>query len=168
MLFIMRGTSCSGKDRFIDQNFPNRNHVLSSDNFREMLLGDISSQQHNKRVFEMIHEIMECRFLNRVNWTVLNATNLRIRDVGIPIELCKKYHVPFTFVSIVPPTLEVLKERNQYRSMTSSLLIPDTVLEKHLNRYEASKEPFLKEATYNTLCTFIEINQAWEVVHHVQ
>ncbi len=168
MLFIMRGASCSGKDTFITKNFPNRNHVLSSDNFREMMLGDITSQQHNKRVFDMIHEILECRFLNRVNWTVLNATHLRIRDVSAPIDLCKKYQVPFTFISLVPPSLQELKERNKIRAMSTPMNVPDGVLEKHLNRYEASKDPFIQEASYNPLCTFIEIGQDWEVVNHVQ
>lgn len=168
MLFIMRGASCSGKDRFIDNHFPNKNHVLSSDNFREMLLGDITSQQHNHRVFEMIHEILECRLLNRVNWTVLNATHLRIKDVSIPIDLCKKYHVPFTFISLVPPSLEELKLRNKRRSMVGPMLIPDIVLERHHHRYEASKAPFIQEASYNSLCTFIEISQSWEVVNNVQ
>lgn len=168
MLFIMRGTTLSGKDTFIKSSFPNPNHVLSSDNFREMMLGDITSQQHNKKVFDMIHEILECRFLNRVEWTVLNATHLRIKDCSVPIELCKKYRVPFTFISIVPPSIEELKERNEKRSQVSPLRIPESVIEKHHNRYEASKEPFLKEAQYSPLCTWIEIDQDWQVVHHDQ
>jgi len=167
MLFIMRGTSCSGKDKFIEENFPNKNHVLSSDNFRELMLGDITSQHHNKRIFETMYEILECRFLNRVNWTVLNATNLRYRDVSTPIELCKKYQVPFTFISIMPPDLDELKRRNELRALSSPLRIPESVLEKHLNRYEASKEPFIKEAMYDPLCTWIELYQNWEVVEHV-
>lgn len=168
MLFIMRGTTLSGKDTFIKSSFPNPNHVLSSDNFREMMLGDITSQQHNKKVFDMIHEILECRFLNRVEWTVLNSTHLRIKDCSAPIELCKKYRVPFTFISIVPPSIEELKRRNEERSLVSPLRIPESVIEKHYNRYEASKEPFLKEAQYSPLCTWIEIDQDWQVVHHVQ
>lgn len=167
MLFIMRGTSCSGKDRFIDKNFPNKNHVLSSDNFREMMLGDITSQQHNKRIFETMYEILECRFLNRVNWTVLNSTNLRFKDCSTAIELCKKYMVPFTFISIEPPSLEELQSRNELRALSSPLLIPDHVLEKHHNRYWASMDPFLQEAQYNPLCTWIEIDQEWEVLNHV-
>jgi len=163
----MRGTTCSGKDTFIKKYFPNQNHVLSSDTFRKILLGDITSQQHNKRVFDMIHEILECRFLNRVNWTVLNATHLRMRDCTAPIELCKKYRVPYTFISITPPDIEELQKRNQLRSLSSPLLIPDSVIEKHYNRYEASKEPFLKEAQYSPLCTWIEIDQDWQVVDHV-
>lgn len=168
MLFIMRGTTCSGKDTFIDNTFINRSHVLSSDVFREMILGDITSQQQNGLVFDTLFKIMEYRFLNRVNWTVFNATNLRMKDVARAIDLCKRYHVPFTFISIIPPSIEELESRNIQRSQDSPILIPSKVIAKHHNRYEASKEPFIKEATYNDLCTWIEIDQDYEVITHVR
>lgn len=168
MLIIMRGTTCSGKDRFIKQHFQNTNHVLSRDNFREMLIGDITAQQQNQRVFELVHQILRERFINRVNWTVLNAPHLRIKDCSVPIELCKEFKVPFTFISIVPPSVEELKRRNEQRYLNESpLLIPDSVIEKHHNRYTASKDPFLQEARYSPLCTWIEIDQDHEVVNHV-
>lgn len=168
MLFIMRGASCSGKDTFIDKFYHNRNAVLSSDQFRELLFGDIGSQQQNDRVFDMIFNILETRMLNRVNWTVLNSTNLRFKDVHRPIELCKKYHVPFTFISIIPPDLEVMIERNKKRRLQTGLDIPELVLERHHARYENCKEPFLREATYNELCTWVEIDQDYEVVQCIQ
>ena len=167
MLFIMRGTSCSGKDTFIHTHFPNQNHVLSSDNFREMLLGDRSSQQHNARVFDMMTEILEIRFINKVNWTVLNATHLRIRDCNQVIELCKKHHVPFTFISIEPPSVEELVERNRKRWLMTGMNIPESVLTKHHERYYNNLENFHKEAIHNPLCTFIEIDQQYKVKHEL-
>ncbi len=164
MLFIMRGASCSGKDTLISKVFPNKNHVLSSDNFREMLVGDISSQQHNARVFEMIHEILDNRLANRVNWTVLNATHLRIRDIAVPIELCKRYKVPFTIISIEPPSINELMARNEKRHLQTGQLIPESVLDRHVNRYYDAMDPFLREARYNPLCTFVEIDQNEKVI----
>jgi len=167
MLFIMRGTRCSGKDTFAHQHFLNHCHILSSDNFREMLLGDISNQKQNKRVLDFMHSVLEERFINRVNWTVLNSTNLRIKDCREPIELCKKYSVPFTFLSIRPPSIEVLNQRNYWRYVETGVKIPGEVIEKHHNRYFASVEPFLQEARYNPLCTWIELSQDYEVLSHV-
>lgn len=167
MLFIMRGTSCSGKDVFISQSFPDSNHVISSDVFRELLLGDITSQQHNDRVFGMMLEVLEYRLLNRVEWTVWNSTNMRFKDIHKVIEMCKKYHEPFTFISINPPSFETLRERNEKRKDIIGMDIPDSVFERHLHRYEASKSPFQKEAVYNDLCTWIEIDQDHNVLEHI-
>lgn len=167
MLFIMRGTSCSGKGTFIRSFFKNDNHILSSDDFRELLLGDRSSQQHNTRVFEMIHNILETRFLNRVNWTVLDATNLRIRDCNATIELCKKYKVPFTFISIQPPSVEELIERNKVRFNQTGFNIPENVFDRHSERYYNNLSNFHKEAYNNPLCTFIEIDQDYKVINEI-
>lgn len=168
MLFIMRGTSCSGKDSFIDNNFKNNNHVLSSDNFREMLIGDITSQNQNKYIFNKLKEVLESRFINKVNWTVINSTNLRIRDCSSYIELCKKYRVPYTFISIIPPSLDELVYRNNIRNLFSPMNIHIDVLERHHNRYEASKQPFLDETYNSNLCTWIEIDQEWEVNEYIK
>lgn len=166
MIFILRGTTCSGKDTFIRRTFCNTNHVLSSDDFREMLLGDRGSQQHNKRVFSMMHEILEIRFLNRVNWTVFNATNLRFRDVQAIVDLCKKYRVPFTFISIAPPPVETLYKRNIDRHERGGILVPYTVIDKHHARYETAKDMFIKEAMYDELCTWIEIDQNYDILRY--
>ena len=163
MLFIMRATSCSGKDRFIDIHFHNRNHVLSSDDFREILLGDRASQQQNTVVFDTIHSILETRFINRVSWTVLNATNLRIKDCNKTIELCKKYGIPFTVISIQPPTVEELILRNQKRASQGGLDIPDNVFSRHVERYYNNLSNFHLEANNNPLCKFIEIDQDYKV-----
>lgn len=165
MMFIMRGTTCSGKDTFIEQHFDNKNAIFSSDNFREMMCGNMSVQNFNKQVFEEIHRIVEFRLANRAAYTVYNATNLRFKDASIIVELCKKYHVPYIFISIVPPSLDILKDRNEIRHMNKGVpLIPEGVIEKHFDRYETCKETFIKEAMYGDLCKFIEIDQNYEVL----
>lgn len=164
MLFIMRGPSCSGKDTLINKVFPNQNHVLSSDRFREMLVGDINSMQNSPRVFSLIYDILESRFANRVNWTVLNATHLRIKDIARPIELCKKYNVPFTVISIEPPSIEELAERSEHRRAMTGHNVPVSAIERHWNRYYNAMDPFLQEARYNPLCTFVEIDQEERVI----
>jgi len=167
MLFIMRGTSCSGKDTFINDHFPDRLNVLSSDDFRQMMYGSVHEQRHNDKVFKTMYEIMELRFQHKAEWTVLNSTNLRIRDIQKPIELCKKYHVPFTILSIQPPELEELKRRNNQRSLETGFFVPENVLERHRDRYFNALEPFIQEAANNIHCTLIEVDQDEKVLKHV-
>lgn len=167
MLFIMRGTSCSGKDTFINQRFPDSTNVISSDFFRQMLFGDISNQRNNDEVFAHMHGILEKRLISKVEWTVLNATHLRLRDMQPAIELCKKYHTPFTILSIQPPSIEELKERNEKRAIETGFKVPEYVLERHHERYFACMPTIVQEASYNKLCSLIEFDQQERVLRHV-
>lgn len=168
MLFIMRGTSCSGKDTFLEQYFVNGGpNIISSDYFRQMLFGNVSEQRYNEDVFKMIHQVIESRMIHRAEWTVLNSTNLKMSDLRVPIELCKKYHTPFTFLSLEPPSVEELKIRNQKRYKETGFLIPDSVLERHYAKYFNSRSNFIQEAANNPYCSFIEFNQKYEVLEHV-
>ena len=163
MLFIMRGTTCSGKDTFIEQFFPESTNILSSDFMRGLLTGDVECQRDNDLVFKTLFEIMENRFVNRADWTVFNATNLRIKDCRPAIDLCLKFRVPFTFLSIHPPSIEVLKSRNEQRYNATGIHIPEAVIEKHYDRYFNAFEPFALEAVNNPLCSLIEVDQNYDV-----
>lgn len=168
MLFIMRGTSCSGKDTFANKHFPDTANHLSSDFFRQMLLGNINDQRNSDQVFGLMYQILETRFQHKAEWTVLNATNLRMRDLQKPIELCKKYHVPFTILSIEPPPVPELMRRNQHRYATGGdILIPDNVLHRHYERYYNCMPAFIEEAVNNEYCSFIEFDQTEQVLRHV-
>jgi predicted kinase len=167
MIFLMRATTCSGKSTFIAQNFPNSNAVFSSDDFREMLTGDRTNQQFNKRVFEIMHSIIDFRLHNRAEYTVYDATNLRIRDASMMIELSKKHQIPLTVISIEPPTLDELIRRNRIRNNETGFNVPQNVIEKHLHRYYECMDPFLEESKNNLLFKFIEINQDHEVIREV-
>ena len=165
MMFIMRATTCSGKDTFIAEHFENPNHVFSSDNFREMLCGTMGVQQFNKQVFDTMHGIIDFRLANKVDFTIYNATNLRFKDASAVVEMCKKYHVPYIFISIAPPSLEELHQRNEIRHLEKKVpLIPEGVINKHFERYESCRPRFMEEAFYSDLCKFIEVDQNYEVI----
>lgn len=168
MLFIMRGTSLSGKDTFINSTFNRPNNVLSSDNFRELLFGDMSYQGQNNVVFDKMYTILEHRLIYKVEWTVLNATNLRMKDISIPVGLCGLHQEPFTIISIQPPSLEELMFRAEQRIKDGGINIPTHVLTKHLARYEGSLDSFVAEAKHNPLCTFVEIDQNHDIIQMVQ
>lgn len=166
MMFIMRGTSCSGKDTFISQNFY-PNVVVSSDALRLMLTDDAGNQRCNQAMFNILNQIIEQRIANRVHHTVYNATNLKIKDTSSVIELCKKYKCPYTFLSIVPPSMEELIARNETRYSKGGIFVPEDVLGRHFTSYESCKKPFIDEAMNNPNCSFIEIDQNYEVVQSV-
>ena len=167
MIFLMRGTSCSGKYTFIERHFKEETAIFSSDKFRMMMTGDIHVQQFNNRVFEVMHNIIDFRLANKAQYTVYNATNLRIRDASSIIELSKKHHSPVTVISIVPPSLEELKKRNNNRRAISGFYVPEEIIEKHYDRYFNCIEPFLEEAHNNTLMKFVEIDQDYGVVNEI-
>ena len=170
MIFIMRGTSCSGKDTFIKRHFEDpksSNHVISSDNFREMLYGSFDFERDSKDLFKIIHQVIDFRLRSKVTWTVLNAANLKMSNVNKVLDLCKKYRVQYVFISIEPPDVDVLMSRSEERAEQGGVFLSREVLEKHHKDYFNCREYFIDEAKNSSLCSFIEINQNDEVLHHV-
>lgn len=170
MIIVLRATSCSGKSTFIKNNFgeESENHVMSSDKFREMLFGTKTEQRMNKKVFETMNSFIESRLVSRVPLTIVDATHLRFKDCEAVLTLSKKYKVPLMFISIQPPALDELKRRNKKRMESSGFFVPEEVLEKHYNRYFTAIDPFIKEAIYNDLVKFTEIDQEYNVVRFVE
>jgi len=170
MIILMRATSCSGKGTFIEKYFGHEssNHVLSSDNFREMLCGTVTEQTQNKIVFDTIRMVLENRLRNRVPLTILDATHIRFKDCQDVVDVSKKYHTPIMVISIQPPSIEELKSRNFDRMKETGFFVPEGVLEKHHHRYTASMAPFIKEAMYNEYLKFTEIDQDYNVVRFVE
>lgn len=164
----MRGVSCSGKDTFINNYFPEYGNVLSSDDFRQMMFGSTAEQRHSDKVFKLMYELLESRLLFRAEWTVMNSTNLRIKEASTIIELCKKYYTPFTILSIHPPKVEELKDRNKKRFTETGIYIPEHVIERQYLRYFDCMEPFVQEAVNNVYGSMIEFNQNEEVLRHVR
>ncbi len=166
MLFIMRGTSCSGKDRFIDLNFE-RHMVLSSDWYRKVLTNDVSNQQQNGLVFDTIRNLLEIRLKNRVPYTVINATNLKLKSVKEFLELAWLYGERVTVISIDPPACEdPLKElvrRSHERASQGGLFVPEEVFAKHLESYQNSLPSFEERAMKGEFL-FVRIDQAYEIV----
>lgn len=155
MLYILRGTSCSGKDTFC-RNFSD-DAVISSDKFRVMLTGSVNQQRVNRRVFELIHEVVQSRVEERVKYTVVNATHLSIKDIRFYLDLQKIWKFKIKVISIIPPSINELIKRRDNRIEGS--LTPNSVLMKHLERYENCKPAFINEENKNELFTFNEVSQ---------
>lgn len=169
MIIMMRGPSCGGKGTFIKKTFGEDrvNHVLSSDDFRELLCGTRTEQRQNQKVFDTIRNILQSRLENRVPLTILDATHMRFKDCQGVVDLSKKYHTQIMVISIQPPELEELKARNIKRMEETGFFVPEGVLETHYHRYDACVEPFIKEAMYNDYFKFTEIDQDYNVIRFI-
>lgn len=163
MIFIIRGTSCSGKDTFIEQHF--KDHcVLSSDKFRLMLLDNMKDQTKNNFIFDMMHDVLEQRLRFGVAYTVINATNLKFKDCQVYFELAERFNENITVISIDPPEIDELFKRSRVRGNLGGLEVPEDVIERHHNSYFASMDRFIEVASVNDKVSFIRIDQDWEFV----
>lgn len=147
MLIIMRGTTLSGKSTICNE-LNDKSIVLSSDNFRCMLNGNQVTQKNNKNVFDLLRSVLEQRLKNMVDITIIDATNLKYKDVKLYIELAKQYNTDYYVYSITPPSLEILKERNIQRYISEGVVIPEYVIEKHYNNYHNNTHVFEEKLKY--------------------
>lgn len=135
MLIVMRGPSCAGKSRLaLNIKLHFGGEIVSSDDIRKKVAGDMKDQTMNKEVFEIFHAVIEARMKAGL-LTIADATHLKMADLSKVVEIAEKYSRPYCIVSMRPPALEELKERNRSRSRKGGLEVPESVLEKHLERY---------------------------------
>jgi len=163
MIFVLRGTSCSGKDYFAERHFA-AHTILSSDGFRKMLFDRVEEQANNRIVFDTLNSILEQRLRFGVAYTVVNATSLKFKDCATYFELAKKFGVAITVISIDPPGTDVLLARNESRGAAGGLKVPEEVIHRHLNSYYTGMERFVDAQKEFDNYTFIRINQQWEIV----
>lgn len=165
MLFLMRGTSCSGKGTLIKKHFE-PHAVLSSDWYRQVLTNDITNQQQNGLVFQTIDILLEHRLKNRLPYTVIDATNIKLKSAAGPLELAEKYGELVTVLSIDPPSLKELVRRSEQRAAEGGLYVPEEVIKRHLEGYWMSMPSFMErqKKSNNNEFSFIRLDQNHEVV----
>lgn len=163
MIFLIRGTSCSGKDRFCDAYFPEHT-VLSSDKIRLLLLNDMKDQSKNAIVFEHLRHVLELRLRFGTPFTVVNATNLKFKDVTEYIDLAEKYGTDVTVISIDPPSVEELIARRDKRVSEGGLYVPDEVFSKHHAAYYNCMDRFIEAESQYSNFKFVRVDQTLEIV----
>lgn len=145
---ILRGPSCVGKTSYTEQY--DTTCILSSDFLREFMLGDRSKQTKNREVFEMLHKVLEMRLANDVQFTVIDATNLKIKDIRPLIDICDKYHARIKLLNFHPPSLAELIARNQERFERTGFNIPTEVITRHYETFHNAFAEFeLLEITHH-------------------
>ena len=84
------GISGAGKDRFYRMFFKEA-VLLSPDNIRKELTGDISDQTRNKEVFEILHDRMRSELDRCVNDIYLSETHLWLPGLKQEVEMALPY-----------------------------------------------------------------------------
>jgi len=90
MLITYVGISGSGKSRLTSLMQKGR-VVISPDQIRKQLTGDISNQTQNKRVFELAYEQLDAA-LGRGDDVIFDATNLDMKSLNRLASRVKFYH----------------------------------------------------------------------------
>lgn len=164
MIFLIRGTSCSGKDTFISKHFPEHT-VLSSDKFRMMLFNDVLDQSKNQIMFEHLRNVLELRMQFGCPFTVINATNLKFKDCRPYFDLADKFHQGVTVISIDPPSVDELDRRSTERGMAGGLHVPRGVLERHFTSYYNCMPRFIEAMRMSSAYVFIRVGQDGEIIN---
>lgn len=164
MIFLIRGTSCSGKDTFCDKHFPSHT-VLSSDQIRLQLLNDMKDQTKNAIVFDHLRLLLDMRIRFGSPFTVVNATNLKFKDIHAYLDIAQTYGEEVTVISIDPPSVDELVRRMEKRSSEGGLEIPVSVLEKHHDSYFNCMDRFVEATEMYSNYAFVRIDQEWNIVN---
>lgn len=124
-LIVLRGLPASGKSSFIEEN-GFESYTLSSDKYRLMLSSfvpriggyeDMISQKCNKSVWQRLYSDLEFR-MKHGEFTIIDATNLRLDTIRKYRKLCKTYD----YRMIVVPfdvNEEICIQRDKYRGIYS-------------------------------------------------
>lgn len=143
VVFMMIGPSGSGKSTVAHKLADLRDDmiVVSSDDTRELLTGDPGNMPISRLAFDHIHTILETRSRHGVS-TVFDATSLKRKDRVAIMRSARKSNRYFKVVGILIETsLETCKARQHERDRQ----VPEFVIERHYNSYEASKTNVLEE-----------------------
>lgn len=143
MLFILRGAQGSGKST-VANHIDSPVEVLSSDKLREVMAGTSSNWRISKKVFELIDTILEARMMGGLP-TLIDATNLRYKDIKNWVDLAESYGMP-THVISFNVSFEKARKRIDKRVEEGGLYIPDEDLKKYIERYDNNISNFVTKS----------------------
>ncbi|MEW6733983.1 MAG: AAA family ATPase [Acidobacteriota bacterium] len=149
-LYVLIGVPGIGKSTWLANNLPNA-HIVSSDNKREELFGDVNWQGDNARVFQECLLNVEQSLIEGAT-VALDATNIKLSHRSTFLDLANRYQAHTTIVYFDLP-LEVALERNQKRTRR----VPDSVIARY---YEKIELPHRSEAQ-ELIIVESSISPAW-------
>lgn len=136
-LFIMVGLSGSGKSTVAKELAVKHNAIIvSSDNIREEICGQVFDQSKNKEVFKIFHKRIR-KYLFEGKNVIADATNITMKSRRAIIENVKRVDAE-KICYIISKEYGVCLEDNEKREYP----VPKEVLKKQLKRFQI---PFLEE-----------------------
>lgn len=144
-LLLVRGAPGCGKSTFIEKNNLKK-FTLCADEIRiliqspEMLLnGNFGiSQKNDTKVWSILFEILEDR-MSRGEFTVIDATNSKTKEMTRYRELAKAYRYRIYCVDFTDLPIEECKKRNSQRPEYKQ--VPEEIIENCYKRFEGQKIP---------------------------
>ena len=79
-LILTVGISGSGKSTYVNSLSRDEYVIVSPDNIRHFITGDVSNQTKNKEVFEIVNETIILALNAGMKNVVLDATNLKSKE----------------------------------------------------------------------------------------
>lgn len=139
-LYILSGLPGIGKSTFLKNNNIPSNMIVSSDYFREMILGNIYemnsgkitkdlSPEANGAVFTIMEKIVEEKIKEGLT-LFIDSTNVNDQDRVSWIRLAKRHNFNYEIL-IFDEAIEIAKERNSNRER----YVPDSSIEKFEERF---------------------------------
>lgn len=131
MLTVMMGLSGSGKSTVARTELATENTVIiSSDDIRGEICGDVSDQSKNDEVFKLFHQRIR-RNLEQKKDVIADATNLSMRSRRAILGTVAGLDV-FKRCYLVPKPFELCLRDNKLREK----VVPDEVLQKQIRRFQ--------------------------------
>lgn len=131
MIILLRGPQGCGKSTLASMF--NSDTVVSSDAFRVMLAGDPVYQKMNKRVFELLHEVVDTRTSLGLT-TVVDATNATPSSVTPFKNIALKYGVPIHVIDFQIYDVDYLMGNICRRAEGGGLYVPREVVQKTVEK----------------------------------
>lgn len=156
-VYMLRGVGCSGKSSICNKFDPS--DVIESDEFRRRYLGSVMEQRFNKMIFDKMADCLEARLTNMCSYTVIDSTNLKMKDGRRFRDLVEHYRAELVILDVEPPSIEELMERNMSRFYSTGVYIPMHVFEKHIKTYWDSLTHFENLARSKNWVQMLKIDQ---------
>jgi len=155
-LVVLTGPSGSGKSTFARRHFAS-DEVLSSDAFRERILGDARDQREKEEVFRRLHAVADTRLRDGL-LTVVDATNVVPWDRQALLRLAERHGRPAVAIIFDLP-LEQCLAANAARP---GRVVPALVVRRQWRSMRRSLSYFAAEGFHavHTLTSIVEIDRA--------
>lgn len=152
-VIMMIGLSGSGKStvaKEIKEQVGERVTILSSDELRQSLFGDVNDQTHNEEVFSYIKKHTRSVLESDSNQVcVVDATNLSVKDRSWLFCQCGTNKKGRKIAVLLPTIYDECLTRNSQRQR----VVPMFVLERQIRKFEI---PFYEEGWNNILIWNVE------------
>lgn len=160
VLLLLRGAPGCGKSTWIEENGLAR-YALSADTIRIMCAGpklnvegrEQIDQSNDQVVWQTLLKLLDIR-MRHGEFTVIDATNSKTREMNRYKELCSSYKYRIYCVDFTDVPIDIVKQRNRQREELKQ--VPDESIDKMYARFATQKIP-----SGITVLKPDELNQIW-------